>query len=100
MPQIPNANNGIQTRDALTGDQSKIVSKAKEQIGKPYIWGASGPGSFDCGGLVKYVYKQAVNIELPMGTFNQEKYGKEVSLSSLLPGDLLFYGTRGNIHWK
>ncbi len=98
MPQIPEANSGIATRAALTGDQSKVVSKAKEQIGKPYVWGASGPSSFDCGGLVKYVYKQAVNIELPMGTFNQEKYGKEVSLNSLLPGDLLFYGTRGNTY--
>lgn len=86
------------TRASMTSDQTKVVNKAKEQLGKPYVWGASGPGSFDCGGLVKYVYKQAVNIELPMGTFNQEKYGKEVSLNSLLPGDLLFYGTRGNTY--
>lgn len=85
-------------RAAMTSDQTKVVNKAKEQLGKPYVWGASGPGSFDCGGLVKYVYKQAVNIELPMGTFNQETYGKEASLGSLLPGDLLFYGTRGNTY--
>ena len=86
------------TRAVMTSDQTKVVNKAKEQLGKPYVWGASGPGSFDCGGLVKYVYKQAVNIELPMGTFNQETYGKEASLGSLLPGDLLFYGTRGNTY--
>lgn len=98
IPEIPSVNNSIQTRAVLTGDQSKVVNKAKEQIGKPYAWGAYGPGSFDCGGLVKYVYKQAVNMELPMGTVNQENYGKEVSLSSLLPGDLLFYGSRGSTY--
>jgi|GEM_PF-3804453 len=86
------------TRASMTSDQTKVVNKAKEQLGKPYVWGASGPGSFDCGGLVKYVYKQAVNMELLMGTVNQEKYGKEVSLNSLLPGDLLFYGTKGNTY--
>ncbi|EMF0546573.1 C40 family peptidase [Enterococcus faecium] len=79
----------------MTSNQTKVINKAMEQIGKPYEWGASGPTSFDCGGLVKYVYKQAVNIELPMGTTNQEQYGTEVSLNSLKPGDLLFYGNRG-----
>lgn len=66
----------------MTSNQTKVINKAMEQIGKPYEWGASGPNSFDCGGLVKYVYKQAVNIELPMGTTNQEQYGTEVSLNS------------------
>ncbi|AYA34866.1 NlpC/P60 family protein [Enterococcus faecium] len=79
----------------MTSNQTKVINKAMEQIGKPYEWGESGPNSFDCGGLVKYVYKQAVNIELPMGTTNQEQYGTEVSLNSLKPGDLLFYGNRG-----
>lgn len=83
---------------AMTTNQTKVVSKTKEQLGKPYVWGASGPNSFDCGGLVKYVYKQAVNMDLPMGTTNQEKYGTEVNLNSLLPGDLLFYGNRGNTY--
>ncbi|MGG5371918.1 NlpC/P60 family protein [Enterococcus sp. AZ196] len=78
-----------------TGQQNSVVSKAREQIGKPYAWGASGPNAFDCGGLVKYVYKQAVNVDLPMGTINQEKYGTEASMSDLQSGDLLFYGNRG-----
>lgn len=82
----------------MTTNQTKVVNKAIEQLGKPYAWGASGPNSFDCGRLVKYVYKQAVNMELSMGTTTQEKYGTEVSLNSLLPGDLLFYGDRGNTY--
>ncbi|EOH72855.1 NlpC/P60 family protein [Enterococcus malodoratus] len=78
-----------------TGEQNSVVSMARAQIGKPYAWGAFGPDTFDCGGLVKYVYKQAVNVDLPMGTTNQEKYGTEVNLKDLQPGDLLFYGSRG-----
>ncbi|MGM0168567.1 hypothetical protein IGI39_004322 [Enterococcus sp. AZ135] len=77
------------------GQQNSVVSSARAQIGKPYAWGAAGPNSFDCGGLVKYVYKQSVNMDLLMGTTNQEKYGTEASLSALQPGDLLFYGNRG-----
>lgn len=84
----------IQPRSA--SQQNAVVAKAKQQLGKPYVWGASGPNSFDCGGLVKYSYKQAVNMDLPMGTYNQEKYGWEVSVNSLQPSDLLFYGPRGN----
>lgn len=81
-----------------TGQQNAVVSSARAQIGKPYAWGAFGPNSFDCGGLVKYVYKQAVNMELPMGTTNQEKYGTEANLKALQAGDLLFYGSRGNTY--
>ncbi|MGM0215647.1 NlpC/P60 family protein [Enterococcus sp. AZ109] len=76
--------------------QQAVVRKAREQLGKPYVWGAQGPNSFDCGGLVKYVYKQAVNMDLPMGTFNQERYGTEVSVNAMQPSDLMFYGARGN----
>jgi len=85
----------LPTMPRSTSQQNSVVAKARDQIGKPYAWGASGPNAFDCGGLVKYVYKQAVNVDLPMGTTNQEKYGTEVSLNTLQPGDLLFYGDRG-----
>ncbi|MBO1300682.1 C40 family peptidase [Enterococcus sp. DIV1271a] len=98
MPALPSEEIVYAPFATMTTNQTKVVNKAKEQLGKPYVWGASGPNSFDCGGLVKYVYKQAVSMELSMGTTNQEKYGTEVSLNSLLPGDLLFYGDRGNTY--
>lgn len=93
IPQLAAADLSPMPRS--TSQQNSVVAKARDQIGKPYAWGASGPNSFDCGGLVKYVYKQAVNVDLPMGTTNQEKHGTEASLNSLQPGDLLFYGNRG-----
>ncbi|MGO3608881.1 MAG: NlpC/P60 family protein [Enterococcus gilvus] len=93
---IPDVEEAAQPRMSRSmGQQNSIVSSARAQIGKPYAWGAAGPNAFDCGGLVKYVYKQATNTDLPMGTTNQEKYGSEASLGSLQPGDLLFYGNRG-----
>ncbi|MGM0303292.1 hypothetical protein IGI66_002957 [Enterococcus sp. AZ048] len=93
---IPDVEEAAQPRMSRSmGQQNSIVSSARAQIGKPYAWGAAGPNAFDCGGLVKYVYKQATNTDLPMGTTNQEKYGTEASLGSLQTGDLLFYGNRG-----
>lgn len=83
---------------SMTSNQTKIINMALKQIGKPYVWGAYGPDSFDCGGLVKYVYGEAMNITLPMGTTNQETYGKNVSLDALQPGDLLFYGDAGSTY--
>ncbi|WP_314068557.1 NlpC/P60 family protein [uncultured Vagococcus sp.] len=97
IPEVPNAETSqpFLTRAVMTTDQTKVLNMAKAQIGKPYAWGAQGPSSFDCGGLVRYVFKNAVGVDIPMGTTNQETKGKEVSLASLLPGDLLFYGSRG-----
>ncbi|MDK7992207.1 NlpC/P60 family protein [Enterococcus raffinosus] len=60
-----------------TGQQNSVVSNAKAQIGKPYSWGASGPNAFDCGGLVKYVYKQAVNVDLQWGRSIKKSMGKK-----------------------
>lgn len=98
--RIPNVGENLEEGASLRmsrsmDQQQSIVASARAQIGKPYAWGASGPNAFDCGGLVKYVYKQAVNVDLPMGTTSQEKYGTEANLKALQPGDLLFYGNRG-----
>lgn len=83
------------TRATLSEKQAKVVSKVKEQLGKPYVWGAKGPNSFDCSGLVQYVFQQAVGMSILAPTTTQEKQGTEVSLNSLQAGDLLFYGPRG-----
>ncbi|KAF1305417.1 C40 family peptidase [Candidatus Enterococcus willemsii] len=82
----------------MTPEQTRIVNEAKKHLGKPYVWGGKGPDSFDCSGLVQYVFKQALGIILPPSTILQETYGKEVSLTELLPGDILFYGTRGQTY--
>ncbi|MDT2893376.1 NlpC/P60 family protein [Lactococcus lactis] len=83
----------IRSRAALS-DGEKLVSEAKKYIGTPYGY-AEPPQQFTCDRLIKYVYKQALNIDLPGVTTNQEKLGTEVPLNNLQLGDLLFWGNRG-----
>jgi cell wall-associated NlpC family hydrolase len=67
------------------------------QRGKPYVWAASGPGSFDCSGLVQYAYA-AAGISLPHSSSAQASMGQSVSRADLQPGDLVaFYSPVSHI---
>jgi hypothetical protein len=66
------------------------VKFATAQLGKPYRWGADGPRSFDCSGLVQTAYR-AAGVALPRVSRQQYGAGTHVSLRSLRAGDLLFY---------
>jgi hypothetical protein len=66
------------------------ISDALAQLGKPYIWGGTGPVGFDCSGLVMMAYR-AAGIDLPRTTYQQVLAGTAVSsLDQVQPGDLLF----------
>ena len=73
--------------------QKKVVALANAQVGKAYVWGATGPYSFDCSGLTMYVYKKATGLTLPHYSVSQLYYGKAVSTKKLVKGDLLFFGS-------
>lgn len=90
--------NATPVQAAMNSKQQAVVNLAKQQVGKPYVWGAAGPNSFDCSGLVQYVYSHAAGINLPRVTTQQETCGSEVSLNALEPGDLLFWGNRGSTY--
>jgi len=66
------------------------VRFALAQLGKPYRWGAEGPNSFDCSGLVQTAYRSA-GVHLPRVSRQQYGAGKLIRLSAVRPGDLLFY---------
>lgn len=89
----------LQTQTVQAASQSKtekrnaVVKLAKEQVGKSYVYGATGPSAFDCSGLAQYVYKKAAKKTLPRTTYGQVTKGKRVSLSHLKKGDLLFWGS-------
>ena len=70
----------------------KIVAEAKKHLGKKYVWGATGPNTFDCSGLSQFCYKK-VGISIPRTSLAQSKGGKAVSKSNLQAGDLLFWKT-------
>jgi cell wall-associated NlpC family hydrolase len=67
-----------------------VVDTAMAQLGKPYVWGAAGPSSFDCSGLSLYAYS-AIGVRLPHSAAMQSTMGTPVSQASLLPGDLVFF---------
>lgn len=77
---------------SVSGKQGKVVELVKKQVGKPYVWGATGPTTFDCSGLTMWCYKQ-VGINIPRVSYEQATYGKLVARSNLQPGDLLFFDT-------
>jgi len=83
---------------APPGAAGKAMEVALAQRGKPYVWGAEGPGSFDCSGLMLYAYR-AAGVSLPHSSRAQYTLGKSVSRGALQPGDLVFYGgSAGSIH--
>ena len=67
-----------------------VVNTALAQQGKPYVWGAAGPGSYDCSGLVQYAFK-AAGVSLPHSSRTQSTMGTPVSRANLQPGDLVFF---------
>jgi peptidoglycan DL-endopeptidase CwlO len=79
-----------------SGSASSIVNKAFEFLGRPYVYGASGPKAFDCSGFTMYVYS-AYGISLPHYTVSQSQMGLAVSKANLEAGDLVFFNTEGFI---
>ncbi|MER5474478.1 NlpC/P60 family protein [Streptomyces sp. NPDC002685] len=69
---------------------AKALAFARTQIGKPYVWGATGPDSYDCSGLTQAVWK-AAGVSLPRVTYDQVNAGTTVSLADAQPGDLVFF---------
>ncbi|QWF78155.1 NlpC/P60 family protein [Amycolatopsis sp. CA-230715] len=80
MPDIKNA--GPAAAAAIQAAQSKL--------GSAYVWGATGPSTFDCSGLTMWAYKQA-GITIPRSSRAQSTFGTPVDRSQLQPGDLVFY---------
>ncbi|GAA3953484.1 C40 family peptidase [Streptomyces marokkonensis] len=87
---------GSTASDSSTPDSSygtkaeKALAFARAQIGKPYVWGATGPGSYDCSGLTQAAWK-AAGVTLPRTTYDQVETGTTVPISQAQPGDLVFF---------
>lgn len=80
-----------QTQQASSQAAQTVVNAAKSQIGKPYVWGATGPNAYDCSGLVQYAYSQA-GKNIGRTTYQQAGAGQHVSVSQAQAGDILMWG--------
>ncbi len=81
---------GNDSEVAPSGRAMAAVRAAYAQLGDPYVWGADGPGSFDCSGLTMYAWA-AAGVSLPHSSAAQYGAVRRVALSDLQPGDLVFY---------
>lgn len=92
--QISSPNRGeITSGTASSASGNAIVSYAYNFIGTPYVYGATGPDTFDCSGFTSYVYANAAGINITRTTYSQMGVGTPVSYDQLQPGDLVFtYG--------
>ncbi|MFF9127065.1 NlpC/P60 family protein [Streptomyces sp. NPDC014889] len=69
---------------------AKALAFARAQIGKPCVWGATGPGSYDCSSLTQAAWR-AADVALPRTTHEQVGSGAAIELAELEPGDLIFF---------
>jgi len=72
------------------GTAGKVIAYAEAQIGKPYLWGGTGPGAFDCSGLTMMAYR-AAGTGIPRTSQQQWAFGKQIPASQARPGDLVFF---------
>ncbi|MBB1089540.1 C40 family peptidase [Lysobacter sp. SG-8] len=86
----------VEDRSGRTG---AVLRKALALLGTPYRWGGTSPESgFDCSGLVGYVFRNALGIELPRVSREMARNGEEVKdQQEMVAGDLVFFGRRGRV---
>ncbi|RHX66628.1 C40 family peptidase [Lactobacillus delbrueckii] len=98
VPIAVQANSHQAQAASVTTKRNRVVKLAKKQVGKRYVYGATGPNAFDCSGLTSYVYSHAIGKYISRTTYSQVYQGKtvKVSTASLKKGDLLFWGSKSS----
>jgi cell wall-associated NlpC family hydrolase len=79
-----------------TTQADKAVAFAYAQVGKPYQWGATGPDSYDCSGLVMAAWESA-GVDIPRDTYEQWAGLPHIPVSQMQPGDLIIYDGEGHV---
>ena len=85
-------------QEASQGKAASLLDRAMSLLGTPYRWGGTSPdGGFDCSGLVSYVFRTALGIELPRVSRDMARLtnGQAIERSALTAGDLVFFGRNG-----
>jgi cell wall-associated NlpC family hydrolase len=79
---------------SASGKGAAAVAEARKQLGKPYVYGGSGPGSYDCSGLTSWAWR-AAGVQLSHSAYDQWFETTRVPVNAVQPGDLLFFGDDG-----
>lgn len=99
QPYVAPTSTSTQIRPPLapgTSVGNEVAIRAISLLGAPYQWGGNGPTTFDCSGLVRFVYDQ-LGILVPRTAAQQFSAATPVKLDHLEPGDLLFFRIKGRI---
>lgn len=83
---------------ATNADRARVANLARTKVGSTYVYGAAGPSQFDCSGLVQWSWRNAAGVSLPRTASQQYAAVQKISLSSAVPGDLVFYFKNGVSH--
>ncbi|AZM51781.1 hypothetical protein DMA15_03615 [Streptomyces sp. WAC 01529] len=95
VPAVPKAAPAA-PKAVVSGSAAKAVAYALKQVGKPYVWGGTGPSSFDCSGLVQAAWRTA-GVSIPRTSQAQLAGLRRISPSQVRPGDLVIYRGGGHV---
>ena len=86
--------------DAATREKRVVdaLQVARHQTGDPYQYGADGPGSFDCSGLIYYSYRRAGFTNIPRTSSDQAQYADRIAKKNMRKGDLMFFYDDGGVY--
>lgn len=94
--QLIEAGAALAAREEPPSRIQAVLQRAMGLLGTPYRWGGTSPDSgFDCSGLVNYVFRTTLGIELPRVSRDMASNGEKVERAALAAGDLVFFGRRG-----
>jgi cell wall-associated NlpC family hydrolase len=80
-----------------SGSVASVINFLKSQVGKAYVYGATGPSAYDCSGLTQAAFR-TIGVDLPRTSGAQSTFGTPVSVSNVQVGDLLFWGGAGSAY--
>lgn len=87
---LPDVGTSTGSAPPVNGGAAAAIAEARKQVGKPYVWGAAGPDSFDCSGLTMWAWR-AGGVDLPHFSGAQYSSTTKIPLSQIQPGDLIYY---------
>ena len=94
---VGSAPNGLRSA-SFKASRKNLLKEGRRFLGVPYLWGGKSPLGIDCSGLVQTIF-QSAGIDLPRDAWQQEEYFRDhkISLDSVKPGDILFFGRNKKI---